>query len=350
MPIAFFDGQTMSRQPKNRGFTLVELLVVIAIIGILIALLLPAVQAAREAARRSSCTNNLHQIGLGLLNFENQHGRLPEGAMGWDDEAKRGGQGEWLGHTAFFQLLPFMEELNLQAQFQLQKRWVDPVNQHVAAIQIPPYQCASDNADGRVLQLYDTTSKMDYRYSRSNYVVSFGTTSIWPPESMPPQQQPPMIHAYLLKAGYDLNLDTDGAFRVHVGRRIKDFTDGTSKTAGVSEVRSGQDDSQPSGDNQGDRRGLWAFPFMATSVYLHRNTPNSSVADHLKPTSCTEEVAPCNPAASNDIDEHATARSYHPGGVNASFIDGHVRFVTDSINPLAWQALATIRGEEIAEE
>jgi prepilin-type processing-associated H-X9-DG protein len=61
-------------------------------------------------------------------------------------------------------------------------------------------------------------------------------------------------------------------------------------------------------------------------------------------------VAPCDPTASNDIDEHTTARSYHPGGVNASFVDGHVRFVTDSISPLAWQALATIRGEDIVEE
>jgi len=338
----------MSIKGRGHGFTLVELLVVIAIIGILIALLLPAVQAAREAARRASCTNNLHQIGLGLLNFENQHGRLPEGAMGWDDEAKRGGQGEWLGHTTFFQLLPFMEELNLREQFELQKRWIDPVNQHVAGIQIPPYQCASDNAGGRVLQLYDTTSKGDYRFSRSNYVVSFGTTSLWSPAAMPPQMAPPMSHAYFSEA--QLNLDTDGAFRVHVGRRIKDFTDGTSKTVGVSEVRSGQDDFQDLEDYGGDRRGLWAFPFMATAAYLHLNTPNSSVADHLKPWKCTEEVAPCDPTASNDIDEHATARSYHPGGVNASFIDGHVRFVTDSISLPVWQALATIRGEEIVEE
>jgi prepilin-type N-terminal cleavage/methylation domain-containing protein/prepilin-type processing-associated H-X9-DG protein len=348
----------MSIQGRGHGFTLVELLVAIAIIGILIALLLPAVQAAREAAHRASCTNNLHQIGLGLLNFENEHGRSSEGATGWDDEAKQVGQKEWLGHTTFFPLLPFMEELNLREQFERQKRWGDPVNQHVAGIQIPPYQCASDNAGSRVLQLYDTTSKMGYRYSRSNYVVSFGTTSLWPPtpKTVPPQQQPPGTHAKWLKNGYDLNLDTDGAFRVHVGRRIKDFTDGTSKTVGVSEVRSGQDHFQPDGDTKGDRRGLWAFPFMATSVYLHKNTPNSSVADHLKPTSCTEEVAPCEHSnnlegkAEDDIDEHATARSYHPGGVNASFIDGHVRFVTDSINLPAWQALATIRGEEIVEE
>ena len=87
------------------GFTLVELLVVITIIGILIALLLPAVQAAREAARRTQCTNNLKQLGLAILNFENTHRELPVGCFG-----KRRPNGPWLGHTAFIQLLPFITD------------------------------------------------------------------------------------------------------------------------------------------------------------------------------------------------------------------------------------------------
>jgi len=91
-----------------KAFTLVELLVVIAIIAILVALLLPAVQAAREAARRIQCTNNLKQIGIALLNFENHRAIFPKGNMGWNESRT-----SWLGHTAFLQILPFLEETNL---------------------------------------------------------------------------------------------------------------------------------------------------------------------------------------------------------------------------------------------
>ena len=87
----------------RRGFTLVELLVVIAIIGILVAMLLPAVQAAREAARRTQCTNNLKQIGLAILNFESQFGALPAGAVHKD-------QGRDAEYTMFLLLLPYLEE------------------------------------------------------------------------------------------------------------------------------------------------------------------------------------------------------------------------------------------------
>jgi prepilin-type N-terminal cleavage/methylation domain-containing protein/prepilin-type processing-associated H-X9-DG protein len=333
---------------SKKGFTLIELLVVIAIIGILIALLLPAVQAAREAARRASCTNNLKQIGIALANFENQYQRLPAGLMGWDDEAKRGGQGEWLGHTTFFQLLPFMEELNLREQFQLQKRWVDPTNQHAAEMQIPSYQCPSDNTAGRIITLFDSTSQRDFRTSRSNYAVSFGQIRIWPVGAVSPQNYSPSRQSRLLQRGHDPKLfdwDTDGPFRVHVGRTLNEFLDGTSHTIAGSELRAGRTDA--------DRRGAWSLPWMGRSIYLHKNTPNSSAADAFQLHACTPvlppevpEVAPCETVGNNDS-EHATARSWHPGGVNAVFMDGHVRFYTDSIDLTAWQALSTIRGEEV---
>jgi prepilin-type N-terminal cleavage/methylation domain-containing protein/prepilin-type processing-associated H-X9-DG protein len=323
---------------SKKGFTLVELLVVIAIIGILIALLLPAVQAAREAARRASCTNNLKQIGIALANFENQYRRLPAGLTGWNKT-----QDEWMGHPALLQMLSFMEEVSLQQQFDFQQRWVSPTNRHVAEMQIPSYQCPSDDTAGRIYQMFDSTSQQDYRFSRSNYAVSFGKTGIWPAGALNPQAVPPTMHTYLSPA--QLDLDTDGPFRVNVGRSLNEFLDGTSHTIVGSELRAGRTDLAEVDNYTTDRRGLWAMPWMGRSIYLHLNTPNSTVPDGLQSYACVNEVAPCE-AVGGSGSEHATARSWHPGGVNAVFMDGHVRFYTDSIDVNAWQAMATIRNED----
>ena len=252
-----------------RGFTLVELLVVIAIIGVLVALLLPAVQAAREAARRASCVNNLRQIGLALLNYETQLGEFPPGLVGWEGD-------EWMGHPAFLSLLPFMEQVNLRAQFDLKRRWIDPVNQGVASSQIPSYQCASDDSAGRVLLIDESTTGFQFQFSRSNYVLCFGPEHIWGPDAKHPQNAPPQ-YSYLWPNNEE-KLDNGGSFRIHRGREIRELVDGTSQTVGVSEVRAGKDDEQLFSDYSADRRGLWAWPFMGTSVYLHLNTPNSQRA------------------------------------------------------------------------
>ncbi len=337
---------------SKKGFTLIELLVVIAIIGILIALLLPAVQAAREAARRASCTNNLKQIGIALANFENQYRRLPAGLTGWNKK-----QEGWMGHPALLQMLPFMEEVSVLQPFDFQQRWVDPKNQHILAMQIPSYQCPSDDTAGRIYQMYDSSSKQDYRFSRSNYAVSFGKTGIWlkPDERVSPQEYSPGRQFRLVQRGVvDPKLfdwDTDGPFKVNVGRTLSEFLDGTSQTIVGSELRAGRTDLAVLGNYATDRRGLWAMPWMGRSIYLHRNTPNSSVPDGQQSYACVDkvapyEVAPCEVVGDSDA-EHATARSWHPGGVNAVFMDGHVRFYTDSIDLTAWQALATIRGEEV---
>jgi len=323
---------------SKKGFTLIELLVVIAIIGILIALLLPAVQAAREAARRASCANNLKQIGIALANFENQYRRLPAGLTGWNKT-----QDEWMGHPALLQMLSFMEEVDLQQQFDFQRRWVNPTNKHTAEMQIPSYQCPSDDTAGRIYQMYDSTSQQEYRFSRSNYAVSFGKTRIWPAGALNPQNAPPVAHPYLSQA--QLDVDTDGPFKVNVGRTLNEFLDGTSQTIAGSELRAGRTDLAEVGNYTTDRRGLWAMPWMGRSIYLHRNTPNSSVPDGLQSYACVDDVAPCVTVGSSGS-EHATARSWHPGGVNAVFMDGHVRFYTDSIDVNAWWALATIRDED----
>src|SRR5687768_17044091 len=120
-------------RPYRKGFTLVELLVVIAIIGVLVALLLPAVQAAREAARRMSCSNNLKQFGIALHNFENTNRQLPAGEI---------------SSTAYLsphvQMLPFFEQQSLYAMFDMLKGAFDAPNTTPGAIQPPLFLCPTD--------------------------------------------------------------------------------------------------------------------------------------------------------------------------------------------------------------
>ncbi len=131
---------------KKTGFTLVELLVVIAIIGILVALLLPAIQAAREAARRSQCANNLRQLGLALQNYESNHKVFPS-SMYIDLTGNT--WGEW-GPQA--RLLPFIEEANLRSLIDFSQPYSTPKNVTAIAFRIPVFMCPSENNDRKSFQ------------------------------------------------------------------------------------------------------------------------------------------------------------------------------------------------------
>jgi len=315
-----------------RGFTLVELLVVIAIIGVLVALLLPAVQAAREAARRMSCSNNLKQVGLAILNFENTNGELPAGNMGKDKSGK-----VWLGHTAFVQIMPFLEAGTTFDQFDLNFRWTHSRNVAFLGNQIAAYQCPSDNAAGRSVA----------RYARSNYSVCFGPVEIYPDVGGISAESASLS---LSDSEMDNPPLTRGAFRLNVGRGLREFEDGTSSTVMASEIITGASDVSEGGAY--DLRGVWGFPFPAT-IYLHRVTPNSSVPDNLRgafctPTSQNSFVNPCvNVGAPDHQLEHVAARSLHPGGVTVVFADGHVQFYADEVDRSVWQAISTIAGNEL---
>ena len=318
-----------------RAFTLVELLVVIAIIGILIALLLPAVQAAREAARRAQCTNNLRQIGLAMHNFADTYGRFPSGTTGWNAAGN-----SWLGHTAFLQALPFLEQGTLHELFDLEVRWVDGGNGVLIGKHIPPYICPSDDAASR--QAVVSSNQV---YARSNYSVCFGSTEMYSP-SAPGAQDPSVVGLP------DSVFENDGPFRMHVGRKIREFADGTSHTVIASEVITGVGDEPVLGGAM-DPRGMWGFSY-AGSIYLHRFTPNTSIPDPLRAGCCppaaqTSILNPCESSslpADRHVYEYVAARSRHPGGVNALFGDGHVDFYHNEVDLYVWRALSTIAGRE----
>jgi prepilin-type N-terminal cleavage/methylation domain-containing protein/prepilin-type processing-associated H-X9-DG protein len=302
---------------KRTGFTLVELLVVIAIIGILIALLLPAVQAAREAARRMQCTSNLKQVGLAILTYENTHAMLPKGTSC---------TAQCKGHSALTLLLSYIEQRELYDEYDFELRLYDAVNLRVTKHHIPTYICPSDNAMGRV---------MNTHFARSNVVVCFGSKT----------------------AGVSsTDWTTDGAFQNDKCKKMRDIIDGTSCTAIAGEVLAGRDDNY-SDDHNFDARGVWSEgTSMGAYAYTHLHTPNSSVGDALFIASfqrnCVpEDNMPCSDSAGNTYyNEYASARSLHPGGVNIAFADGHVSFYTNEVDWRLWQALSTIAGGETAEK
>jgi prepilin-type N-terminal cleavage/methylation domain-containing protein/prepilin-type processing-associated H-X9-DG protein len=335
------DPQSIIRNPKSAGFTLVELLVVITIIGILIALLLPAVQAAREAARRMQCSNNQKQIGIALANFESNNGVFPAGDTGWDQKRT-----DWMGYTAFLQVLPFTEQGGLYDMFDKTVRWLRSPNGKLIATSIPTYICPSGNAVGRTMTMPPTPQIPYQIYARSNYAVCFGKQYVFP--------IPPAIHPQKSTAASDCcdnSVADRGMFRVNVGRRVADVTDGLSQTVAASEVIDGIGDA-PDAQGRYDMRGCWGYPFG--HFYTHFAPPNATTtADLLRPDYCPDAaltaVNPCiRLGASQDTDacQLVAARSMHPGGVNCLFGDGHVEFVADTVDFPIWQALGTISGNE----
>ncbi len=311
-PLDPMNNRSTAISSKSTGFTLVELLVVIAIIGILIALLLPAVQAAREAARRSQCKNNLKQTMLGLHLY---HGPKRGFPAGWNFPYYAGtttslGFVTWMGAT-----LPYLEA-------EAVSRYYDPNSQYtgntatVMRSMIQTYSCPSDQAEleGRI----DKEQNYGPGFARSNVVGCFSPDGgCWEPTSS----------------------GKKSLFTMNDPRRIKDVSDGTSKTIAISEIISGPNAS-------GDVRGMWWYTFG--SSYEHKNTPNTpfDTMNNFSGTLplCDATKVKCNMNAPDWKVMCFAASSYHPGGVNVGLVDGSVAFVSESINVATWQALGSIDG------
>lgn len=291
--------QTYRRNNDPRyGFTLVELLVVIAVIGILVALLLPAVQAAREAARRVQCMNNVRQIGLAIANYESANRRLPSGWTDWRQTTKPG----WgVCHA----LLSFMEQSNTASRLDTNFAIDSSVNIPYLQTVVPTFICPSDPADSIFELGADTGVDEDgghnidqgpklFRIARSNYVGVFGTKEI---DEYPYQG--------------------DGAFFGNSFIRFRDFTDGVSNTMVFGE--------------RGSRLGgsLWhGYIFNAAGASARflgstDHTPNSPVGH---------------------FDDFS---SYHTGGTQFIFGDCSTRTISDSIDLEIYQSMATRAGGEV---
>jgi prepilin-type N-terminal cleavage/methylation domain-containing protein/prepilin-type processing-associated H-X9-DG protein len=331
-----------SRRPAA-GFTLIELLVVIAIIGVLVGLLLPAVQAAREAGRRVRCTNNIRQIGLAMHNYHSTHNCLPSGRI-WDP--RRCGIDLWNGcqNTVWFELmLPYFEQETLANAF----------NFALGEGPIPPIPPLGVQANATVhrtkIDLFQCPSDRDVRYSldqakfplpvhpsmeqltKGNYAVSWGNTQ-WNQGPIP---------------GTSVNY-LQSAFGHFQRVDFAAIRDGTSTTVLLAEIVQG---------SEHDLRGLIWATHGGGGAFETRFAPNrfrdfyglAHDADRISVVGCDSEPGeglPCVPTASNP-ETFAGARSRHPGGLNVLLGDGSVRFLKDAISHPIWIGLNTIRGNEL---
>ena len=329
-------------QKQRTGFTLVELLVVIAIIGILVALLLPAVQAAREAARRTQCLNNLKQWTLAMQMHHSAKNKF--NCAGFI--TPQGIRQSWPP-----QLWPYIEEGNLSSQWSWDVPFYSPPNAYPvgnanqsnapAAKWFSLYDCPSDRGHG----WYD----YDYHRIRSNYVLCWGAYEYVPKTDPASTTRPPAERNLKGPFGLaDYICATNPRYT-----KTKDIVDGTSHTMMISELLMHPNDQ--SIDGRGD-----ILNDGGDSVYMTINTPNSSAGDKQWSNYCEKILPdfPCDQAVSgyascpNSASKysnralHAKAVSRHPGGVNVGFADGSGSFVTDSIASDVWQALGTINGSE----
>jgi prepilin-type N-terminal cleavage/methylation domain-containing protein/prepilin-type processing-associated H-X9-DG protein len=316
-------------QHPRQAFTLVELLVVIAIIGILVALLLPAVQAAREAARRAQCVNNQKQCGLAMANYESSRKFFPIGLqVAWHSNKKSTSPDAL--HTAQTRILSQVEETALADTYDFDYYRFDSPNDTVLDNTIKAFQCASD-ANGSA-----GGPASGINYGHSNFVVCFGSTKM--------KSNPSGTPKYV----------TDGVFQWDIGRKIREITDGTSKSVLGSEVLSGEPDA--GGAGPWDARGMWGIHYIGSHSYTHFNTPNTSAGDALSTSNydrCVEiPDMPCDPADASAVytTSQSAARSKHPGGVNVVYGDAHVSFVQDDIDLAIWRSIASIDGGETYSE
>ncbi|MGQ9576604.1 MAG: DUF1559 family PulG-like putative transporter [Thermoguttaceae bacterium] len=286
-----------------RGFTLVELLVVIAIIGVLIALMLPAVQAAREAARRCSCCNNLKQIGLALHMYHDTCKRLPAGWSAYDPAT---GQPHWFGLPGWgwaAKILSHMEQTALEQNLiRFDLPITDPANQQARVFSIATHRCPSDIGQNTFVlpggELYlGPGSYTPVELATGNYVGMFGTQDLHEVCS------PPGRHC-----------EGDGTFFLNRGLRLSEIRDGLSQTFIV-----------------GERSSKWAPSTWVGMVTGGWHAPARIVG-----------VA-AYPPNSEQTPEHYfhNFSSFHPTGTHFLLGDGSVRLVSQTIDPALFHALAT---------
>ena len=342
----------MTNPRRRPAFTLVELLVVIAIIGVLVALLLPAVQMAREAARRSSCQNNLRQLALAAHNFDGVHKRLPVGSESKQFPASPAFPYNFYRWSVLAHLTPYLEQSNAYNSLNLKvplfappTYGIAPENVMAAGLTVPTFLCPSD-------QMVSVSSGYGIaELGPTNYAGCAGSGS---GGGTPFQDE-----------------GADGTFYVNSTTTFAAMVDGTSMTAIFSEslLGTGREDTTDPADykaspqtvygmvytspltdaacaspakyNGSNRRGfMWVNGEYRCTLYNHYYPPNSKTAD------CLGVNLSSGPDKLYTGYGWRTARSRHTATVNVAFGDGGVRGMADAVDPVIWRAIATVGGGE----
>jgi prepilin-type N-terminal cleavage/methylation domain-containing protein len=313
----------MSSKKHRRGFTLIELLVVIAIIAILISLLLPAVQQAREAARRTQCRNNLKQIGIALHNYTEAQQAFPMGRCS-------------KGLSVHARLLPYLDQAPLYNQVNFNVAWNHAGNEPVRGMAVPLFLCPSDPSGG----IPAGWAGNNYRANQGSEIL-YGNATTVPGDPNVGMRGP------------------NGMFFLNSRMQFADLTDGASNTALFSEHDKGDFSNAISTKNDtfwpqtnpttpdeayaqceaidasnliyqrvSDVGAPWLQAYHSTTMYFHVVPPNKR--------SC---MFPPGRIAT-------AAKSSHTGGVHLLLGDGAVRFVNNSINLATWRGLGSRNGNE----
>jgi len=334
----------MSRRTHRRppaGFTLVELLVVIAIIGVLVALLLPAVQAAREAARRTSCVNNMKNLGLAILNFHDSHKKLPVSnrAAGVVNSPR---------YAWATLMLPYFEEQNIYDQYDFSTNWSNPMtNFTLVGTSLPVFECPSvpeeDRLDG------------DLQYWSQGHANWEASRCAAPTDYVPIQS----VTTRLVALGIvDDTKDKTGMMLRNSEAALRHVTDGTSKTIMLAES-AGRPYVYRNGQRVGDlatnrvNGGGWCRP--ASEIDLHGSSPDGATFpgpcainctngdDYLKGGTDDMGIVPLMDYGTNGT---SATYAFHPGGANILFGDGSVHFINEDIEIRTYARMVTRKGNE----
>jgi len=361
------------RTRKKLGFTLIELLVVIAIIAVLVSLLLPAVQQAREAARRTQCKNNLHQIGLALLNYESTFSVLPMGSFvpwcgfGGDNASSALDYTGLFGPNWAIRILPFIDQANLYNAANLSSYTGVPIpppdgsgttpagvnglswRLGLVGQKIPVYRCPSDAYNDVPFINPAVPGDVDGTWARGNYGATAGY------DDYDHVNRGAVFSSAKSNLAGKNGLHSSAVFSCCYGAKIKDITDGMSQVVMVSELRAGLTSWDP--------RGVWALGFSGASIQnggrgTYNPTPNNMIGglggcgnntdggDELQdgcggaggPAYCTPATAAmgmgCN--GGGTLMTSSQARSMHAGGVNVVMCDGSVQFIGNNVDQLNW--------------
>jgi len=310
----------------RRAFTLIELLVVIAIIAILIGLLLPAVQKVRESAARLQCQNNLKQLGLALHNFESANGVLP--ASGWTTAGPGNPAGKFVGWRAL--TLPYIEQENLQKLYNFELHWWETTNAVAASVPVKTYLCPSVPQRREVTSAVAKSPRPAMTFSNpiaaNDYEVLLGV-------------QPVSINPHVGAGFYNSGNRFSAMYR-NSAVKLVGIGDGTSNTLAIVEcavrplVYRGRSAQSALANDQGigwaDSEGPFSLDGAASDGSAEGCGANCST--------------PMN--AKNDNEPY----SFHSGGLNSAFADGHVSFLRSSIPIATLAAMCTANGGETTGE
>jgi prepilin-type N-terminal cleavage/methylation domain-containing protein/prepilin-type processing-associated H-X9-DG protein len=333
------------QQTSRRGaFTLIELLVVIAIIGVIIGLLLPAVQKVREAAARMKCTNNLKQIGLALHGYHDTYQVFPPGYVDGNTDPNStpdNDVGPGWGWASF--LLPYLEQNNLYTRINFSQTMGSAVNAQVSQMALTIYQCPSDPYQ-QAFPVYDSNFTTPIAtLAHGNYVACNGWQECFNGGGGNPQPGPGAdgLAGIYGQAGR-------GAFYRNSRTNTASVTDGLSNTIFAGERSGNHSPSTWTGAVPGGRCPAW-MATLPPSPYSPPPGPAYDNADFGEAL----VLAHCNathlPSADFPIFDPDTFYSMHTGqGANFLFGDGSVHFLTSGINPRTYQSLSTIAGGEVA--